>query len=198
MPDPSQRRRSLRLPEYDYRYPGACFVTIVTQGRLPLFGEIVDGEIKLFPQGQMIERWWQELAHKFPQVEIDEYVVMPNHFHGILFITDPPTNTTVGADLCVGPGLEDIVPNQKGGHAGPPLQKRGASLGEIIQWFKTMTTNAYIRGVKDSHWPPFPQKLWQRNYYEHIIRDQTELTQTRAYILATPLHGSLDPERFLH
>ena len=87
--------------------------------------------------GEAIARWWLELTRKFTTIETDEFIVMPNHCHGIIVITDP----IVGADLCVGP------PNiRTGAHAGAPLPK-------MVQWFKTMTTNEYIRGVKTLNWP---------------------------------------------
>ncbi len=85
-------RRSIRLRGYDYALVGAYFVTIVTQDRLFLFGEIVDEEMRLNDAGRMVERWWAELGHKFPNVTSDTYIVMPNHFHGII---------VVGADLGV-------------------------------------------------------------------------------------------------
>ncbi len=124
------RRRSIRLKEFDYAECGAYFVTIVTKDRSCLFGEIVDGQMKTNSAGEIITRWWLELGRKFAIVEIDEFVIMPNHSHGIIVITD----RAVGADLRVGP------PNTRtGAHV-------GASLPAIVQWFKTMTTNEYMRG----------------------------------------------------
>jgi putative transposase len=101
---------------------------------------------------------------------------MPNHFHGIVVITD----TIVGADLRVGP-----VP--EGAHTGAPLPT-------VIQWFKTMTTNEYIRGVKTASWPSFNGRLWQRNYYEHIIRNEESLNRIRQYILDNLARGAFDRE----
>ena len=112
-----QHRRSIRLKGYDYANSGAYFVTIVTQGRACLFGEIVNAEPRLNDAGSVIERWWFELNNKFRTVETDDFVIIPNHFHGIVVIAD------VGADLCVGP-LTDlrVGPNPKGAHIGAPLQ----------------------------------------------------------------------------
>ncbi|MGH7874931.1 MAG: transposase, partial [Candidatus Binatia bacterium] len=92
------RRRSIRLNGFDYTEPGAYFVTIVTKDRSCRFGEIVDGQMKTNSAGEVIAHWWLELRRKFASVESDEFVVMPNHCHGIIVITD----STVGADLCVG------------------------------------------------------------------------------------------------
>ena len=109
-----QHRRSIRLRGYDYANSGAYFVTIVTQSRACLFGKIVNAETWLNDAGSVIERWWFELSNKFRTVETDDFVIMPNHFHGIVVIP-------VGADLCVGP-LTDlrVGPNPKGAHIGAP------------------------------------------------------------------------------
>ncbi len=165
-----QHRRSIRLKGYDYANSGAYFLTIVTQGRACLFGEIVNAETRLNDAGSVIERWWFELNNKFRTVETDDFVIMPNHFHGIVVIAD------VGADLCVGPV-------GTGAHIGAPLPA-------IVQWFKTMTTNEYLRGVKTSGWAPFQGRLWQRNYYEHIIRDEESLNRIRQYIAIIQLDGN--------
>jgi len=169
-------RHSMRLRGYDYAQAGAYFVTIVTRDRVCLFGEMVNGEMRLNDGGRMIEQWWFELNRKFSTVETDEFVVMPNHFHGIVVIA----GVTVGADLRVGP-------NSEGAHAGAPLPT-------IIQWFKTMTTNEYMRGVKTRSWTPFAGRLWQRNYYEHIVRCENELTRIREYIANNPLQWEMDRE----
>ena len=176
-------RRSIRLQDYDYRLPGAYFVTVCAQERACLFGVVGDGEMQLNDAGRMIEQWWFELNRKFLMVETDEFVIMPNHFHGIVVITDVP----VGADLRVGPVREGGDPAHQGAHAGAPLQM-------VIQWFKTMTTNEYIRGVKTALWPSFNGRLWQRNYYEHIIRNNESLNRIRQYMLDNPSHWSFDRE----
>ncbi len=174
--DPNKHhRRSIRLAGYDYAQVGAYFVTICSQDRACLFGEVVAGDMRLNDAGQMIEKWWLELNHKFPTIETDVYVVMPNHFHGIAI-----TAENVGADLCVGPGIQ-------GAHIGAPLPT-------VVQWFKTMTTNEYIRGVKKFGWLPFRSYLWQRNYYEHIIRDEISLNCIRQYIIDNPAQWSFDRE----
>ena len=174
------RRRSTRLRGYDYSQPGAYFVTICTQDRAALFGEIKDGEMRLNDAGRMVERWWVDLANKFQSVKIDKYVVMPNHFDGIVSI--------VGADLgvCPGAGARNSS-GEKGAHVGAPLP-------QIIQWFKSMTTNEYIRGVRRLGWPAFSGKLWQRGYYDHIIRSDQALDRIREYIVNNPAKWGEDPE----
>jgi REP element-mobilizing transposase RayT len=141
-------------------------------------------EMQLNDAGQVILHWWRELERKFITVNTDAFVVMPNHCHGIVTINDP----AVGADLCVGPpNVVRIRPTQPGAHAGAPLP-------EIVQWFKTMTTNEYMRGVKTSGWPLFDRRLWQRNYYEHIIRDDDSLNRIRQYIFDNPARWDSDRE----
>jgi REP element-mobilizing transposase RayT len=170
--DNKLQRRTIRLKDYDYAQNGAYFLTFCVQQRECLFGEINDqGNMKLNDAGQMIEKWWKKLSDKFPEVEIDEYVIMPNHFHGILVIVgaDPrvcPNEKEKGAHVGAPlqkPAVGDMVQDEKGAHVGAPLQK--PAVGDMVQWFKTMTTNEYIRGVKERNWESFPGKLWQRNYY---------------------------------
>lgn len=167
-------RRSIRLPGYDYSQCGYYFITICTQNRRCLFGEIKNGRMILNDAGKMISHWWNELKNKYANVRIDEYVVMPNHCHGIINIVNSP----VGADLRVCPEIE------LGEHTGSPLQHWPVS--KMVQWFKTMTTNEYIRNVKQNHWQPFDGKLWQRNYYEQIVRDDKSLPRIREYVVNNP------------
>ena len=120
--DPQRHhRRSIRLKGYDDAWPGACFVTICTQGRAYMFGTIMDGEMRLNEAGRMVERWWLELNNKFPNVRTDAYVVMPNHFHGIVMIVDA---RDVGADPRVRPDDGDAHTggtHTGGTHTGVPL-----------------------------------------------------------------------------
>ncbi len=184
-------RRSIRLKGYDYRRAGGYFVTIVTQGRDMLFGEVVNGEMILNDAGEMIVRWWLELPNKFPNVNVDIFVVMPNHFHGIIFIIDDAELSVVGDDLRVVPGLGD---DDRGEHAGSPQHRPNAPLSQMIQWFKTMTTNEYIRGVKNLGWKPFNGKVWQRDYYEHIIRNPSAADRIAHYIEANPARWEKDKD----
>lgn len=128
---------------YDYAQAGAYFVTICAQDRACLFGDVTNDQVRLQPSGEMVLHWWMELPNKYPDVEIDDIVVMPNHLHGIILINDQSNN--------------------------PQAPHAQVTLGAIIGWFKTMTTNAYIRGVVESGWRPFDRRLWQANYFEHII-----------------------------
>lgn len=162
------RRKLIRLKDYDYSQAGAYFITICTQNRECLFGNISNERMILNDAGKMIETWYHETQNKFTDTICDEYIVMPNHFHAVI--------VNVGADLCVCPE-HGTAP--QGEHTGSPLPT-------IVQWFKTMTTNEYIRGVKQHGWPPFPRKLWQRNYFERVVRDEDELNRIREYIIYNP------------
>jgi putative transposase len=192
-------RRSIRLKGYDYSRQGRYFVTLCVQDRRHFFGEIINQEMYLNEAGLMIEKWYLELENKFPSIQCHEYVVMPNHFHCIIEIT----STTVGADLCVCPDPR-VNPDQRATpdqHVNPdqrvnpdlcvnsdPIlgEHKNSPLSEIIQWFKTMSTNEYIRGVKQLDWPRFNKKLWQRNYYEHIIRNDRACDEIAEYIITNP------------
>ena len=197
-------RRSIRLQGYDYASEGLYYVTMCVQNRNCLFGEIKNNEMVLNDAGRMVEKWYHEIHHKFPDIVCHEMAIMPNHFHCIWENVGLHGASAVGADPCVRPddngghvmdgGHADYKNAQmilKGAHTGAPLQTNlgahtGSPLSSVVQWFKTMSTNEYIRGVKQLGWPPFDRKLWQRNYYEHIIRDDTSLQTIAYYIINNP------------
>jgi putative transposase len=187
-------RRSIRLLGYDYSSRGAYFVTLCVQNRECVFGKIQDKKMQLNDAGEMITSWYMELPKKFDNVICDEHIVMPDHFHSIIRIV--PIPAIGGADLCVCP---DEKNERMGEHAGSPRRekienKSGNNLPAIVQWFKTMTTNEYIRNVKTKGWKPFSGKLWQRNYFEHICRDEYELIRIRQYIKNNPRNWGFDEE----
>ncbi len=200
--DETQRpeRRSIRLQGYDYSQAGAYYVTVCTLGRECLFGQVTQGEMLLNDAGRMVEQWYFDLPNKYPDIDCGPFIVMPNHAHCIIVNTGghDVLNDTGGHD-----GRHDAGGHKTGGHIGPPLRAharanadvcRGVTVGAVIQWFKTMTTNAYIRGVKHSGWPPFAGKLWQRNYYEHIIRNEGESNRIQEYIANNPQQWHTDHE----
>jgi putative transposase len=180
-------RHSIRLRDFDYAGNGAYFVTICVQGRECLFGEIADCEIRLNDSGRMVESWWRESSNKFPSFEIDSFVVMPNHFHGIVLL-----NNRRG-ESCIRPSKEGDHEDQ-GDHEDRPYGTHADSLGRIFQAFKSMTTVEYVRGVERFGWPQFPGRLWQRNYYERIIRNEAELNVLREYIAENPMKWAEDKE----
>jgi REP element-mobilizing transposase RayT len=156
--DNAQGRRSIRLKGYNYSKPGGYFVTLCVNKKLCLFGDIINGNMNLNDVGKMIDKWWRKLIEKFENIKLDEYKIMPNHMHGIIRI--------VGADSNVCPKYDDNK-NQtiQGEHMDSPLQINRVPLSKIMQWFETMSTNEYIRNVKQNNWEPFYKKLWQQNYY---------------------------------
>jgi putative transposase len=165
--DPDKHhRRSIRLRGYDYSSAGAYFVTICAQNRMSLFGTICDGIMQMDAAGQMIAGEWQGLVERFPDIELDEYVVMPNHFHGILVINNP---RRVWASTRDAP-----------------------TLGDMIGAFKSITTHKYIQGVQHEEWPPLERRVWQRNYHEHVIRDEADLQHIRDYVATNPQKWELD------
>ncbi|MGB9753481.1 transposase [Roseiflexus castenholzii] len=203
--DPQKHhRRSIRLKGYDYSQPGAYFITIVTQNRACLFGEVANGEMRLNEAGRMVHQEWANLPSRFPNLDLDAFIVMPNHIHGIIIITDVDP---VGAGL-VGAGL---VPAQNGDGAtisgatisgatisGATISgattRVAPTVGDIVGAFKSITTVRYTHGVKHCGWLPFRGRLWQRNYYEHIIRDKGSLNRIRDYIVNNPLQWERDRE----
>ena len=181
------QRKQNRLSEYDYGQEGAYFVTLCTQNRARLFQTELPGvgnDLCVIPHGpwaipgktdiakqndtqvvpydaipentanQIIHKWVRETMNKFPNIAIDQYVVMPDHLHLIVTIKER--------------------------HA-------GRSLPDVMQFFKTMTTNEYMRGVRDGILIPFNGKLWQKSYYDHVIRNQQDYNEVWEYIQNNPI-----------
>lgn len=210
-------RRSIRLNQYDYSENGYYFVTICVQNKLKLFwnnenlfngradtgvcpyikskeispytkskeifSDIKSKDIrpkmesdyknKLNDMGKMIWKIWNEIPNNYDGIEIDEFVVMPNHIHGILIINKNvnQNKNVVGVDPCVDPNK--IVKN--------------GTLGIIINKFKTLTTKIYIKNIKQNNWPRINKRLFQRNYYERIIRNKKEYLKIKEYIKLNPI-----------
>lgn len=182
--DPQKHHRhSIRFQGYDYSRSGAYFVTIVAQDRASLFGEVVEGEMRLNDAGRMIWSEWVILPERFPNVVLDEFVVMPNHVHGIIVIVND-----VGAGLVLAPD----VPAPHG--ATGATTRVAPTLGDVVGAFKSRVTVEYIRGVKTLGWMAFNGRLWQRNYYEHIIRDEVSLNRIRRYIAENPQRWTSDSQ----
>ena len=169
--DPNKHhRRSIRLKGFDYAQENAYFVTICTQNGTCLFGEIMNEQMRLNDAGRVAQMVWKTIPNHFPQVEIDASVVMLNHVHGIIII--------VGAT-----------------HASPPRQSGPpkGSLGAIVGSYKS----AVSRRINQLHRTP-GATVWQRNYYEHIIRNDTALNRLRQYIIDNPARWADDQENPIH
>ena len=189
-------RRSIRLKGYDYSQAGLYFVTIVCQNREHFFGKIENGKMILNDAGKMVNDEWLKLPKRFHNIRLHEYIVMPNHFHAILEIVNQNENN-VGAtrvvNLVVDPNNNTIDINQKGQPQGiaptetpteTPTNKK--TLGDIVGAFQSITTVEYIRGIKTKNWKPFDKKIWQRNYWEHIIRNKKSYNTISEYIRNNP------------
>jgi REP element-mobilizing transposase RayT len=188
MYDPKvHHRRSIRLRGYDYSQAGAYAVTICTEQKQGLFGEIVEGEMVLNDVGRMVQQTWNEIPSHYAGCGLDAFVVMPNHVHGIILITAPPE--TIRPD----PSTPAAV------GAGPPraCPGRPLSLPDVVQRFKSLTTARHRQGVALQQWPDLGGMLWQRNYYEHIVRNDDELQKIREYIVTNPLRWETDWENIL-
>ena len=183
--DAAHHRRSIRLAGYDYSQPGAYFVTIVTAGRKCLFGAIVEGDMRLSPQGQIAQACWQEIPGHFPHVELGAYVIMPNHVHGIIVLHQP--GVTMGDDDRATMKSSPVGAQ----HAAPLHAERNVtsgSIGAIVRSFKSAVTHLIHEQFGGS------SPLWQRNYYEHIIRNDGEWQRIHLYIESNPVLWAQDDE----
>jgi REP element-mobilizing transposase RayT len=188
MNERDQHRQSIRLKDYDYRQAGAYFVTIVAQDRKCLFGDVADGKMRLNAAGQMIQAVWDELSTNYAGVETDHFVVMPNHLHGVCILVG------AGPRACPESGgqPQGVAPTKtQSAYAGVA---RLLSLPDVLHRFKTLTTQRYARGVKEVGWVRFNRRLWQRNYFEHVIRNENSLNRIRQYVLDNPMRWEFDRE----
>jgi len=195
--DPDRHhRRSIRLRNYDYSSAGAYFVTILVKDRECLLGEIVHGEMRLSEIGEVVRDIWESLPERYPGVELDESVIMPNHKHGIIVIT--PEAEQMATKASDGFAREGVAYSVRAVHE-PPLRtpvdpalpsaqdRRRMLLPKIIGYFKM---NVAKRANQIRLMPGMP--FWQRDYYEHVIRDEADLRRIRDYIASNPLKWELD------
>lgn len=200
-------RESIRLKGYDYSKEGLYFITICTQNRECLFGEIINGKMILNNAGKMIEEIWFQIPKFYEGFVLHEFVIMPNHMHGIIEIIK-----NVGADSYICPNCNPTkIDNnlyQQGEYRDLPLRLKQISISELIQRFKSLTTNKYIKMVKIGLVPPFDKRIWQRNYfkvncearegalgYENIIRNEKSYLKILEYIKNNPLKWDEDKYR---
>jgi REP element-mobilizing transposase RayT len=195
--DPDRHhRRSIRLEGYDYTQAGAYFVTVCTQDRACLFGDVIEGEMRLNDAGRMVTAIWDDIPSRHPSTGTDAFVVMPNHVHGIILVGAPlvGARSVVGARSDVRPTAGTTTPNGATTRVAPTGDPKRPSLGDIVGAFKSITTNEYALGGTSGGWPPFPGRLWQRNFYEHIVRNDRDLDRIRQYIADNPARWAEDPE----
>ena len=167
--DKRLHRRSIRLPEYDYTQAGVYYITICSHEREHIFGEICDGQMVLNAIGQIVADEWSQTAQKRPNIALDAYVIMPNHVHGIIVISEstnilPPTIERFG-------------------------QPTSNSIPTIVRLFKSAATKRI--NIFRNTWH---QPVWQRNYYEHVVRGEADLDRIRTYIANNPVQWAEDRE----
>ena len=211
-------RKSIRLKGYDYSQAGLYFITICVNRRgnplwLP-FGNIKNGEMMLNDAGRMVENEWWKLPQRFSNIELHEYVAMSNHFHAIIEIVgatlvvdqndekktvaqnDRNEQNNLAQPETVQPETvqsETVQPeNQMGQPQGIAPTAKPKTVGDMVGAFQSIVTVEYIRGVKQLGWQPFNGKLWQRNYWEHIIRDELSYQRISEYIINNPKNWDND------
>jgi putative transposase len=180
-------RRSIRMRGYDYSHAGAYFITICIRNRECILGHVVDGQVSLSASGEQVLVFWQVIPKRFANVELDEFVVMPNHVHGIVVITaDDP----VGAihELPLQPSRR-LPPRQSRHVPTTQAQRRKMLIPKIVGYFK-MNSAKHINRLRGT--PGVP--VWQRNYYERVIRNEREWHAIQQYILDNPANWDKDTE----
>ena len=174
--DPQRHhRRSIRLSGYDYSQEGVIFVTTCTYQREMLFGEVLDGQMVINDIGHIVLVAWQGLPLRFPSLTLDEFVIMPNHVHGILIFGK--REETSGA------ATEGGAATEEGAASSAPM------LGQVMRAFKSLTAISANRQLGRTQWP-----LWQRNYHEHIIRNEQVMEKARRYIAVNPMRWDRDAD----
>jgi putative transposase len=154
--DPHPHRRALRLPGFDYSQAGAYFITVCTRNRIMLFGEMIDCDVRLNEIGMLVKQTWDNLPTHYDGIELDAFIIMPNHVHGIIILTDE--------------------------------RKTRCGIPEIVRGFKTFSARPVNeRGGRRG-------ALWQRGYYEHVIRNEKALNRIRDYIVNNPAQWADDPD----
>ena len=193
MRKPQRKRKFLRLPDYDYCQPGAYFVTMVTYQREMLFGQVSNGEMHLNDLGRIALDCWKEIPLHFPHVALDAFVIMPNHVHGILWITEYPLPSVGTTHASSQQASSQQASSQLAAPQPAALKEaeeknrrpRGpapGSLGAVVGSYKSAVSK-WINRHRDTPGAP----VWQRDYYEHIIRTSRALERVREYIRANPL-----------
>lgn len=185
-------RKPIRISTGKYREPGLYFLTSCSYEKAPLFGSVQEGKLTLNSVGKMISRWWEKLPGKFSRIELRDFIIMPNHFHGIIIIEREEPSDANKEEPWMDSKREE-----------PRLLPYGSACGEgkgvdpsiprIMQWFKTMSTNEFLRFQKQSCESDSP-RLWQRSYYDHIIRNDADYRRISDYIKNNP--GKWMADRF--
>ena len=167
-------RRSIRLPGYDYAQPGLYYVTLTLQDREPILGSVVDVEMQLSTLGIIAQEEWLRTPRIRPEVRLKEHVIMPDHLHGIIEISEERNGVIRWGESLFAPSKAT------------PFRSPSRTIGAIIRGFKGVSTKRIneLRGTPGA-------RVWQRNYYEHIVRDERDYRRIQEYILRNPLRWTL-------
>jgi putative transposase len=166
---PYFRRRSLRLQGYDYSQAGAYYVTVCTHDRALLFGTVYEGQVQLSEAGRCVVEQWEDLPNRYPTISLDAFVVMPNHIHGIIVLSDVSTY--------------GIQPRQDSAATKSP------TLSAVLRAYKSLSAIAANKAMGRTGRP-----LWQQGFYDEIIRSERALNRIREYIEANPWRWSEDTD----
>jgi REP element-mobilizing transposase RayT len=182
------RRNSLRLKGFDYSTDGAYFITICTNNRICYFGEVANGQMNLNNPGSLVKESWIELPEHFKDIVLDEFVVMPNHVHGIIIILKELKElqeNNRGKNYSYNKGSMNQIPT------GTALYYPLITISLIIRYYKAKTSKVlHDKGNLDFR--------WQRNFYDHIIRNETDFKNIQEYIFNNPQQWEFDRENIYH
>ena len=176
-------RNSTRLRDYDYASSVAYYVTICTAQRAHLFGAVVDGQMVLNDVGQIALEEWRVSAQIRAELALDEFAIMPNHLHGIVWILEENPTVLLHASSASGVGASGRSP-LRGNVAMGPAKK---SLGAFIANFKAAVTKRARAASSNAD-----LHIWQRGFHDHVVRDDADLERIRTYISINPLEWHLD------
>lgn len=171
-------RRSIRLKGYNYSSSGIYFLTICTQSMNSLFGNISKGKMFLNDAGMVAQSCWMQIPLHFPFVCLDEFVIMPNHVHGIILIKESDDSEQVGVNFCNIVGANEC--DRVGANNHSPLRGTSKSIGSIVRGYKIGVTKWFR--INSDIYP-----VWQRDYYDHVIKNELELRRIRDYIISNPV-----------
>ncbi len=183
-------RKKLRLTEYDYRTTGYYYITLCTNHRECLMGEIINGQMHLNAAGLMVTQNFITIPERYFGWTIDSLIVMPNHVHAIFVMEGPARGPAPTRETKSMHNIESSLNSKT-----TTCQIKSISilsLPELMRNIKSYTTTCYRHGVHQQQWPPFSKCLWQRGYHDHIIRDSNSLDKIREYILNNPMQWELD------
>jgi len=183
-------RRSIRLKGFDYSQAGLYFITICCQDRFCYFGHVENDAMILNEYGQIAFDEWMKLPERFPNFELDVFQIMPNHIHAIISLTNPAAAAAVRATLAVAPNGNTVAHDTIGAGVNPAPTDTNTGVSDIVGAYKSLVSNGCLKIFKSNN--EMMGKLWQRNYYEHIIRNEQSYQRIAEYIMNNPIKWGED------